>query len=86
VSRPPLHPVLMSTCKVTFRGPPLTRRLRGSLAAASITVVDRHQTTGWGGQIQEYLVSLDAHGPEDAVSRIRALLEGDGGFAAFSPA
>jgi hypothetical protein len=49
-------------------------------------VLDRHQAVGWGGQVQEYLVSLHARDQGDAVSRIRAVLEGGGSFAAFSPA
>jgi hypothetical protein len=78
--------VSSSSCKVVFRGPPLTRRLREALAAARITVLERHQASGWGGQIQEYLVSLDARDPEEAVARIRAVLDGGGSFAAFAPA
>jgi hypothetical protein len=74
-----------SSCKVVFRGPPLTRRLREALAAARITVLERKQASGWGGQIQEYLVSLDARDPEEAVARIRAVLDGGGSFAAFAP-
>ena len=78
--------VTPSSCKVVFRGPPLTRRLREALAAARITVLERNQASGWGGQIQEYLVSLDARNPDEAVARIRAVLDGGGSFAAIAPA
>jgi hypothetical protein len=74
------------TCRVSFRGPPLTRHLRDALTAARITVLDRHEAVGWGGQVQEYLVSLSARDQGDAVSRIRAVLDGGGSFAAFSAA
>jgi hypothetical protein len=75
-----------SSCKVVFRGPPLTRALREALAAARITVLERRQASGWGGQLQEYIVALDAPDQEAAIARIRAALDGGGSFAAFSPA
>jgi hypothetical protein len=71
---------------VSFRGPPLTRQSRDALAAAKITIIDRHRAAGWGGQVQVYLVSLGARDSKDAITRIRAVLEAGGPFAAFSAA
>jgi hypothetical protein len=71
---------ILSRCRVSFRGPPMTRRARGSLSAANITVVDRRPTTGWDGQLLEYLVSIDARDDVDAVARVRAALEAHGSF------
>jgi hypothetical protein len=45
---------ILSRCTVSFRGPPMTRRARGSLSAANITLVDRRRSTGWDGQLFEY--------------------------------
>jgi hypothetical protein len=64
----------------------LTRHTRGALSAAEVTVIERRQAAGWGGQVQDYLVSVDARDAEDAVSRLRAALDGAGSFAAFAAA
>jgi hypothetical protein len=44
---------------VSFLGPPLTRRARGSLSVANITMIDRRQSAGWGGQLLDYIVSVN---------------------------
>jgi hypothetical protein len=75
---------ILSRCRVSFRGPPMTRRARGSLSAANITVVDRRRSTGWDGQLLEYLVSTDARDDGDAVARVRAALEDHGSFSALA--
>jgi hypothetical protein len=75
---------ILSSRRVSFLGPPMTRRMRGALSAARITTIDRRRTAGWNGQIQEYLVSLDARDGEDAVARVLAVLSADGSFSAFA--
>jgi hypothetical protein len=77
---------ILSRCRVSFQGPPMTRRARGSLSAANITLVDRRRSSGWDGQLFEYLVSIDARDDGDAVSRVRAALEAHGSFAALAHA
>ena len=74
----------MSSRRVSFQGPPLTRRMRGSLSAAQITMIDRRRAPGWDGQLQEYLVSVEARDGEDAVGRVLAVLEPQGSFSAFA--
>jgi hypothetical protein len=64
----------------------MTRRARGSLSAAHITLVDRRRSTGWDGQLFEYLVSIDARDDDDAVAKVRAALEAHGSFAALAQA
>jgi hypothetical protein len=76
--------MILSSCRVSFLGPPLTRRTRGALSAAQITMIDRRRATGWNGQIQEYLVSVDARDGEDAVARVLAVLSRHGSFSAFA--
>ena len=76
---------ILSRCRVSFQGPPMTRRARGSLSAANATVVDRRRSTGWDGQLFEYLVSIDARDDgDDAVARVRAALEAHGSFSALA--
>jgi hypothetical protein len=85
---PPPEPIfsggILSPRKVSFLGPPLTRMLRGSLSVAQITMVDRRRAPGWNGQIQEYLVSVEARDGRDAVARVLAVLETHGSFSAFA--
>ena len=59
----------------------MTRRARGSLSAANGTVVNRRRSTGWDGQLFEYLVSIDARDDGDAMVRVRAALEAHGCFS-----
>jgi hypothetical protein len=75
---------ILSRCMVSFQGPPMTRRARGSLSAANITVVERRRSTGWDGQLLEYLVSLDARDDGDAVARVRGALEAHGSFSGLA--
>jgi hypothetical protein len=72
---------ILSRCMVRFQGPPMTRRARGSLSAANITVVERRRPTAWDGQLLEYLVSIDARDDADAMARVRAALEAHGSFS-----
>ena len=76
-------PILASR-RVSFQGPPLTRLIRGSLSVAQITMIDRRRALGWDGQLQEYLVSVEARDGEDAVARVLAVLEPHGSFSAFA--
>ena len=78
------HGVLSSRC-VSFLGPPLTRRARGSLSVANITMIDRRRSAGWDGQVLDYLVSVNARDDEDAAARVRGALEAHGSFSAFAP-
>jgi len=75
---------ILSRCRVSFQGPPMTRRARGSLSAANGTVVDRRRLTGLDGQLFEYLVSIDARDDHDAVARVRAALEAHGSFSSLA--
>jgi hypothetical protein len=75
---------ILSRCMVSFQGPPMTRRARGSLSAGNITVVERRRSTGWEGQLLEYLVSIDARDDGDAVARVRAALEAHGSFSGLA--
>jgi hypothetical protein len=77
---------ILSSRRVSFQGPPLTRRMRGSLSAAQITMIDRRRAPGWDGQLQKYLVSVEARDGEDAVRRVLAVLEPHGSFSAFAMA
>ncbi len=61
----------MTPAAVSFRGPPLTRPTRDALSAAGITMIEHHSAPGWGGQLREYLVSVDARDARDAVARVR---------------
>jgi hypothetical protein len=71
---------------VSFLGPPLTRRARGSLSVANITMIDRRRSARWHGQVLDYLVSVNARDDKDAAARVRAALEAHGSFSAFAPA
>ena len=73
-------------CRVSFQGPPMTRRARGSLSAANGTVVDRRRSIGWDGQLFEYLVSIDARDDDDAVVRVRTALAAHGSFSSLAQA
>lgn len=77
---------ILSRCRVSFQGPPMTRRARGSLSAANGTVVDRRRSTGWDGKLFEYLVSIDARDDDDAVVRVRTALEAHGSFSSLAQA
>jgi acetolactate synthase regulatory subunit len=47
-------------------------------------MIDRRRARGWHGQLQEYLVSVEARDGEDAVARVLAVLEPHGSFSAFA--
>jgi hypothetical protein len=76
---------ILSKYHVRFVGPALTRRSRGALSAAAITLVERRPAASWGKQIQEYVVLLEARDPDDAVARVRKVIEGDGFYKGFAP-
>jgi hypothetical protein len=84
--RSPLSEAILSAHRVSFLGPPLTRQARGSLSAAQITMIDRRRTAGWDGQLQEYLVSVEARDGGNAVTRVLGALEAHGSFSEFVPA
>jgi hypothetical protein len=69
---------------VRFRGPAFTRRTRRALSTAGISMIDRNVPAGWGGQIVEYLVAVDARDTDDAVARVREVVSEDG-FYGFVP-
>ena len=71
---------------VGFLGPPLTRRARGSLSVANITMIDRRRSAGWDGQVLDYIVSVNARDDQDAAARVRTALEAHGSFSAFARA
>jgi len=71
---------------VRFLGPALTRRSRGALSAASITLVERRPAESWGNQIHEYLVLLEARDAGDAVDRVQRVVEKHGFYNGFEPA
>jgi hypothetical protein len=77
---------ILASRRVSFQGPPLTRQMRGSLSAAQVTMIDRRRAPGWDGQLQKYLVSVEARDGKDAVGRVLAVLEPHGSFSAFAPA
>jgi hypothetical protein len=57
---------------------------RGALSAAGIFVIERHAAADWGGQVQQYLVSIEARDGEDAVRRVSAALESHGSYGWFT--
>jgi hypothetical protein len=79
-----LSDAALSPRRVSFLGPPLTRQTRGSLSAAEITMIERRREPAWDGQIQQYLVSVEARDGEDAVARVLAALKSHGSFSAFA--
>jgi len=74
---------MLTTHEIRFRGPVLDRRSRGALSAAGISVMKRRSVESWDGQLQEYLVRVDARDPGDAMRRTREALEGRGSFESF---
>jgi hypothetical protein len=75
---------ILSMESVRFEGPALTRRARGSLSAAGISVMERHASTSWGEQRQDYLVAVDARDGDDAVGRVRAAISPHGAYSGFT--
>ena len=75
---------ILSVESVRFEGPALTRRARESLSAAGISVMERHASTTWGEQRQDYLVAVDARDRDDAVGRVRAAISPHGAYSAFT--
>lgn len=74
---------LLSTHAVRFRGPAMDRRARGALSAVGASLLERQPNADWGGQIQEYVVSVQARDEADAARRIRQALEDHGSFTDF---
>jgi hypothetical protein len=72
---------ILSMESVRFEGPTLTRRARGALSAAGISVTERHASTTWGEQRQDYLVTVDARDHDDAVVRVRAAISPHGAYS-----
>jgi hypothetical protein len=75
---------ILSMQSVSFEGPALTRRARGSLSAAGISVIERHASAAWGEQRQDYLVSVDARDHDDAVARVSAAISPHGAYSGFA--
>ena len=71
---------------VRFIGPALTRRSRGALSAASITLVERRPAKSWANQLHEYLVLVEARDRCDAVIRVQKVIEAHGFYDGFEPA
>jgi len=76
---------MLSPHSVRFRGPALSRMARGALSAASISVIDRQPAADWGGQLQHYLVSVEARDGEDAVVRVQDAVGLHGAYSGFTP-
>ena len=75
--------------EVSFNGPPMIRRTRGALSAAAITpLVDRHNNLAalrdGGSKLHEFVVSVSARDPGQAVERTRAAVQAGGAYAGFS--
>jgi hypothetical protein len=75
---------ILTPHRIRFRGPALIRRSRGALLAAGISVMERRPAADWGGQLQEYLVTVDARDSDDAIARVRAVVARHGPYHAFS--
>jgi hypothetical protein len=75
---------LLSRHVVRFRGPALDRRSRAALSAAAVSVIERKQRKDWGGQLQEFVTSIEARDESDAVHRVAAALEGLGSYDGFA--
>ncbi len=80
----PLMERILSVQFVRFEGPALTRRARGALSAAGISVMERHASATWGEQRLDYLVAVDARDGDDAVVRVRAAISPDGAYSGFT--
>ena len=80
-----MHDGILSKHHVRFLGPALTRRSRGALSAALITLVQRRPAESWGHQLQEYVVLVDARSREDAVTRVRDVIAAHGFYSGFEP-
>jgi hypothetical protein len=76
---------MLSPHSVRFRGPALSRMGRGALSAASISVIGRQPAADWGGQLQHYVVSVQARDSEDAVVRVRGAVGLHGAYSGFAP-
>lgn len=67
-----------------FRGPPLTRMMRGGMSAAAIRVIEARPDASWGGQMKLYTVSIGARSDRDAIARVQAVVRAHGSYADFS--
>ena len=47
-------------------------------------MIERHPSTDWGPQLQQYLVSVEARDGTDAIRRIEIALQNQGTYNHFS--
>jgi hypothetical protein len=47
-------------------------------------MIDRRPVASWDGQVQKYLVSVEARDGDDAVARVLAVVAPHGSFSAFA--
>lgn len=85
-SRPSQGPLL--TFEVSFSGPPMLRRTRGALSAASITpLADRHNSAAavrdGASEMHQFVVSLLARDAAQAIERTRAVVQAGGVYEVF---
>ena len=74
----------LSAHQVSFRGPAMTRGIRGALSAAGARVIEDDPKGGEEGAGQHrYLVAVEARDGEDALARVRKLVRGRGAFSGF---
>jgi hypothetical protein len=75
---------------VAFRGARLTRNTRGAFSAAGITPImgypreEGEETSGWIPLTRKHAVSVHARSPENAIDRVRAAVEVQGGYGEFT--
>jgi hypothetical protein len=84
----PLENVL-GRFEVSFSGPKMVRRTRGSLAAAAITpLADRHRNTAalrdGASTAHQFVVLVPARDAGQAVERARTAVQAGGPYAGFS--
>jgi hypothetical protein len=48
-------------------------------------VIDRQPAADWGGQLQHYVVSVEARDGEDAVVRVQDAVGLHGAYSGFTP-
>jgi hypothetical protein len=77
---------LLSRHPVRFRGPALDRPTRAALSAAAVSIIERRQRDDWGGQLQDFVASVEARDDGDAVRRVAAALERHRAFGDFAAA
>ncbi len=70
---------------VRFRGPRLSRRARAAFGVAGISLLERREDPGWGRQVVEYVVAVDARNPEEAIAKVSGIVSKDGWYEGFAP-